>query len=70
MWLTKATKYLSLLHHEEPILKATNQLSKNSAFVTDSTKYFLDNKLVKETNNTPEVVSPLPVAEKSAGKND
>ena len=41
---------------------------RNSDFVTDSIKYLLVTKLVKETNNIPHVVSPLSVAKNSAGK--
>ena len=40
----------------------------NSDFVTDSIKDLLANKLVKETNDIPHVVSPLSVAKNSAGK--
>ena len=41
---------------------------RNSDFVTDSIIELSANKLVKETNNIPHVVSPLSVAENSAGK--
>ena len=41
---------------------------RNSDFVTDSIKDLLVNKLVKETNNIPHVVSPLSVAENFADK--
>ena len=40
----------------------------SSNFVTDSIKDLLPNKLVKQTNNIPHVVSPLSVVENSAGK--
>ena len=50
---------------EKTYFKNNKSSLQNSDFVTDSIKDFLANKLVKETNNTPHVVSPLSVAENS-----
>ena len=40
----------------------------NSEFVVDSIQDLWANKLLKETNNTPHVISPLSVTERSAAK--
>ena len=53
---------------QKAYFKNNKSVLRNNDFVTDSIKDLLANKLVKETNNTPHVVSPLPVAENSAGK--
>ena len=49
-------------------LKKNKSTLRTSGFVTNSIKDLLANKLVKETNNIPHVVSPLSVAENSVCK--
>ena len=51
---------------QKAYFKNNKSALQNSDFVTDSIKDLLANKLVKETNNIPHVVSPLSVAENSA----
>ena len=52
---------------QKAYFKNNKSALRNSDFVTDSIKDLLINNLVKETNNIPHVVSPLSVAENSAG---
>ena len=53
---------------QKAYFKNNKSALQNSDFVTDSIKDLLANKLVKETNDIPHVVSPLSVAKNSAGK--
>ena len=53
---------------QKAYFKNNKSALRNSDFVTDSIKDLLVNKLLKETNNIPLAVSPLSVAENSAGK--
>ena len=53
---------------QKAYFKNNKSALRNSDFLTESIKNLLADKLVKETNNIPHVVSPLSVAENSAGK--
>ena len=54
---------------QKAYIKNNKSALRNNDFETDSIKALLANKLVKETNNIPHVVSPLSVAENCASKN-
>ena len=53
---------------QKDYFKNNKSALRSSDFLTNSIKNLLANKLVKETNNIPHVISPLSVAENSAGK--
>ena len=53
---------------QKAYFKNNKSALQNSDFATDSIKDVLANKLLKETNNIPHIVSSLSVAKNSAGE--